>query len=169
MPKGNKHTEEAKRKIGKANKGNISWIKGKHHTKETKRKISKYHIGRNLSEEIKKKISEALKRHWQNGAYDGVFQSPTRPEKEIMRMLKLLKLDYIFQFRPEGYSRPYDFYIQNMNLLIEYDSEYWHRNTQKRDAEKTDYAKRNGYKLLRITEENLDNFRNIIATMEAGA
>jgi very-short-patch-repair endonuclease len=59
----------------------------------------------------------------------------------------------------------YDFYIQHLNLLVEFDGEY-HYNpisfsklisgpdqlalTQIRDRLKTEYAEKNGYKLLRI-------------------
>ena len=37
---GHIHSEETKKKIGKANKGNIPWLKGKHHSEETKKKLS---------------------------------------------------------------------------------------------------------------------------------
>lgn len=158
--KGYKKTEEHKRKIAKANKGRRWKL-----TEETKRKMRKP-----KSEETKRKMkgNQNAKSGWQNGAYDGVFQSPTKPEKEIMKILKLLGINYVFQYRPEGYSKPYDFYISEMNLLIEYDSEYWHRNTQERDKEKTNYAKNNGYKLLRINEENLNNFYNLITNGARG-
>lgn len=112
--------------------------------------------------EVKEKNSKITKERWQNGGFDGVFKSPTMPEKKIMNMLKDLKINYIFQFRPKGYSKPYDFYIPFINLLIEYDSKYWHRNTQARDKEKTEYARNNGYNLLRFNETTLDNFENII-------
>jgi len=118
--------------------------------------------GHKHTEKFKNNQGEITKRQWKKGQFDDVFQSPTQPEKEIMRILENLKLDYIFQFRPDGYSRVYDFYILEMNLLIEYDSKYWHRNTQESDAEKTRYAKDNDYKLLRINEKNLSDFKNII-------
>lgn len=40
-------TEEWKRKIGEANKGNIPWHKGLHHSTETKNKISQSQSGEN--------------------------------------------------------------------------------------------------------------------------
>ena len=55
--KGKHHTEEAKRKVSIANKGRPAQNKGKHHTEEAKRKMR----GRIVSEETRKKISEAKK------------------------------------------------------------------------------------------------------------
>jgi group I intron endonuclease len=56
-----KHSEETKKKIGIANKGNPSWIAGKHHSTETKTKLSEIHQGATMPDEVKKKISEAHK------------------------------------------------------------------------------------------------------------
>lgn len=151
--KGHKHSEETKRKISESHKGKKHPFYGKYHSEKIKKKMSESHKDQKLSEETKRKIKEK----WQNGVYDNrknYPERPTNPEKEIMKRLKELKLNYIFQFRPKGYSKPYDFYIPKMNLLIEYDSEYWHgfEDVKIRDKEKTEYANNNGYKLLRINE-----------------
>ena len=67
MPEGYKISEETRRKISEANKGNhyclgrISPMKGRHHTDEAKRKLSEKGKGRVVSEETKKKLSEAKK------------------------------------------------------------------------------------------------------------
>jgi 5-methylcytosine-specific restriction endonuclease McrA len=53
-------TEETKRKMSKAKKGNQYWL-GKKHTKETKRKMSELHKRENLSLETRKKMSDSLK------------------------------------------------------------------------------------------------------------
>lgn len=114
--------------------------------------------------ELKEKDRRRSKKQWQDGKMDGVFMSPTKPEKEIMRILENFKLDYIFQYRPENYSMIYDFYIPNLNLLIEFDGIYWHSSekVKKRDKEKTEYAEKNNYNLLRIDEHNLHSFKDII-------
>lgn len=92
-------SEEHKRKIGLANKGNkrpdlaeynkkykkgVS-IKGHLHSEESKRKMAESHKGHITSEEQKRKISEKLKgknnwssdankgRHWYNNGVDNVF------------------------------------------------------------------------------------------------
>lgn len=56
--RGRKHTEEHKRKISEANKGQVPWIKGKHHSLASRILLSKSHMGKHLTEEAKKKISE---------------------------------------------------------------------------------------------------------------
>ena len=58
---GVKHTDEAKRKISEANKGEKHAFYGKHHTDETKRKMSETNKGKVFSDETKRKISEANK------------------------------------------------------------------------------------------------------------
>lgn len=76
---GKHHSEEHKRKISEAERGERNWIYGKHHSEETKRKISEavkgernhnygkspWNKGISHSEEAKKKMSEARKgKHW---------------------------------------------------------------------------------------------------------
>jgi group I intron endonuclease len=56
-----KHSEETKKKIGMANRGNPSWIAGKHHSQETKEKMRKIKTGKQLPDAIKIKISNAHK------------------------------------------------------------------------------------------------------------
>lgn len=59
--KGFKLTEETKRKISLARKGNSSWNKGISPSKETREKLRLARIGKKLSEETKKKIGEYRK------------------------------------------------------------------------------------------------------------
>lgn len=108
--------------------------------------------------------SKRMLKFWQDGIFDGVFKSPTKPEKQIIQMLESLRLKYIFQYRPRGYTKPFDFWIPERNLLIEYDSEYWHNlpGAKERDIEKTKYANENGYILLRFNEANVGSFQDII-------
>ena len=66
--KGKKHTEEAKRKMSLARKGQKPWNVGKKHTQETKDKISKarkgqkpWNVGKKHTEATKEKMRLALK------------------------------------------------------------------------------------------------------------
>lgn len=55
------HTEETKRKMSEAKKGENHPMYGKHSTEETKRKISEGNKGKIVSEETKRKLSKANK------------------------------------------------------------------------------------------------------------
>lgn len=59
--KGFRHTEETKRKMSEARRGEKNYFYGKHHTEESKNKLSKANKGRKTSEETKKKLSEVTK------------------------------------------------------------------------------------------------------------
>lgn len=66
--KGRHLSDEHKNKISKAHQGKTSGMKGKHQSDEAKRKCSinniRYWKGKCLSEECKKRISEAQKLRW---------------------------------------------------------------------------------------------------------
>jgi hypothetical protein len=53
---GKTQSEETKRKISEAKKGENNYFYGKSHTEETKKKISQSHEGKKLSEETKQKL-----------------------------------------------------------------------------------------------------------------
>ena len=56
-----KRTEKTKKKMSEARTGEKAYWYGKHHSEDTKKKMSEAKIGITLSEEHKKKISEAHK------------------------------------------------------------------------------------------------------------
>lgn len=120
--------------------------------------------------EYKENHSRRCKKQWKGGKMDGVFISPTKPEKRIMQILKNLKVDYIFQYRPKDFSMIYDLYISIFNLLIEFDGIYWHslEEVKRKDKEKTQYAKDNNYNLLRMNEYDLYIFQDIILKLKKG-
>ena len=88
---GKHHSEESRKKMSEARKGNPSWNKGKHlsaearkkmaeahkgknHSDETRQKIAEAHKGKNHSAETRKKMSEAHKgKHWYNSGMQNVF------------------------------------------------------------------------------------------------
>ena len=52
-----------------------------------------------------------------------------------------------------------DFYVPGKNLVIECDGKYWHSQPKvvKRDRQKTGWILRNGYHLLRLSEDEIRN------------
>ena len=73
-----------------------------------------------------------------------------------------------------GYLR-YDFYVEDLGVLIEYDGVQHERpvahfdrtrdsfkNRKEHDRRKTEYARKNGYKLLRLEKEDLPNLEQLI-------
>jgi hypothetical protein len=112
--------------------------------------------------------------HWSNGVgCPSCFNSnPSKGEVKIYDWLTEHNIHFEFQksfpdlyYKSKNGRLKYDFYIPDQNLLIEFDGEY-HYNpisfskliskedqlllTQTRDRLKTEYAEKNGYKLLRI-------------------
>lgn len=61
MIKGQKHSEDSKKKMSLSLLGRVSAMKGKHHSEFAKIKIGLFNKGKKLSKETKKKISEKLK------------------------------------------------------------------------------------------------------------
>ena len=93
--KGKKCSEETKKKIGAALKGENNGMYGKKHSEETKNKIAETLKGKNTwakgkhhSEETKKKIGEASKgKHWYNNGKENRFCFEC-PEGFVSGMLK---------------------------------------------------------------------------------
>ena len=85
----------------------------------------------------------------------------SKGEKEIIKILSKLKINYIYQFKIENYNYRYDFFIPKLKLLIEFDGiqhfkivnffgKENYEKTIKNDIQKNLIAKRYGYQLLRI-------------------
>jgi hypothetical protein len=69
---GKHHSVESRRKISESNKGELNYMFGKHHSVESRRKMSEANkgntkmLGKTHSEETKRKMSEARKLYYQN-------------------------------------------------------------------------------------------------------
>lgn len=126
---GHKHTPESKQKMSQAQKGKNTWSKG-----------------RKASEETRKRISEASKRHWQNAEYRdkviremirGNHQRPTTPERRVISIIDLYNLP--FKYTGDG-----SFIIHGVNpdfvncngakVVLEIFGDHWH-NPEGRDIE----------------------------------
>jgi len=81
---GFKHTDETRRKISEGGKGKVPWIKGKHHSEETKAKIRASLIGIKRSDETK------LKHHFASlGNKSNTGRKFTEEERRQISILKM--------------------------------------------------------------------------------
>lgn len=87
--KNHTHDEEYKKYMREINLGDKNPFYNKKHTESTKEKIRQKHIGRKLSEETLKKISEKLKGH------KGYFKNHTHSENEKERISNSVKVKII--------------------------------------------------------------------------
>lgn len=151
---GKKRTEETKNKI---RNGNL----GKECTFETKQKMSISAINRGNvlpvdfkhSKETKKKLSDITKLQWMNGIHKPKFKSTGHSEIESI----LVSLNYNVINEYIIFGRPYDIYIPNLNLIIEFNGTYWHLDPRKYDINFYDKSKgRYAYQTWEIDKKKLD-------------
>jgi very-short-patch-repair endonuclease len=92
------------------------------------------------------------------------FYQPSSLECMVQEFFDTNNINYIQQYRPEGYNRVYDFLLPDAMppLLIEVDGTYWHsspgalaRGASEIDAAKDTWAIGNGFDMLRIPEQDL--------------
>ena len=154
-------TQEVKDKIGKANKGKLLGIK----------RPEGFGVGRIQSENTKSKISKTHKEKWITGDIGNKKHYTSKLEKIFEQILEENKIKYIPRFYTPDIKAFYDFRLKNTNILIECDGDFWHcnpinfpepkYNTQKynleRDKIKNQWAKNNGYTLLRFWENDINN------------
>lgn len=125
-------------------------------------------IGRKHSKKTKEKMSES--------AIERILETDqnhtSKLEKEFSKILNSLNIKYTQWFYAKEIKAFYDFYIPIKNIIIEVDGDFWHCNpntkfalpeykTQKknikRDEQKNQWAKDNGFKLLRFWENDIKN------------
>jgi G:T-mismatch repair DNA endonuclease (very short patch repair protein) len=125
-------------------------------------------VGRKHSKKTKEKMSDS--------AIERILETDqnhtSKLEKEFALILNNLKIKYTQWFYAKDIKAFYDFYIPLKNTIIEVDGDFWHCNpnskfalpeykTQeknlKRDQQKTQWAKDNGFKLLRFWEYDIKN------------
>ena len=173
-------TNEQKAKISKSLKGHIV-------TQETKDKISEIHKGKSKSEEHRRKISEFMrtrigkknnfygKKHSEESKMKNRLATITRLEnsthskytntgieRKIENVLLELKINYKKNYPIKNITHAYnsDFYIEEINTIIEADGNYWHNFPYGRDIDnlRNEELVKNGYGLIRFwgTEINKD-------------
>jgi len=97
--------------------------------------------------------SKRIKDAWARGDFDdrrSGIESPSGPESHLMEIFDDWGVGYVFQF-PIKHKR-YDFFLPSHNLIIEYDSTYWHSEPEHiaNDAYKDNLAIRAGIELFRL-------------------
>ena len=105
----------------------------------------------------------------------------TKGENRIIKFLEDNNIDFVFQKKFDGLkninSLYYDFYIPELNVLVEYDGEFHYIDIFKnnsfepakmRDVLKDEYAKNNNIKLIRIPYWDFDNIETILKTQLTG-
>ena len=98
----------------------------------------------------------------------------SKGENKIERFLNINDIEYIHQYKIEGYNYRYDFYLPDHNLLIEYDGrqhyepvKHWGgvkslKQNKINDLKKTTLAKNKGMKLLRIPYWKFKEIKSIL-------
>lgn len=76
-----------------------------------------------------------------------------------------LGLKFVDEYRPKGTRRIFDFYLYELNILVEADGDFWHysqwaseRGIPKRDKDKEQWAISQGFKVMRIKGSDVDKF-----------
>ena len=116
-----------------------------------------------VSEIIKKNIERSKKPHPKYGTskLETIFETD---------ILKKLKVSYQRQFYAKDIKRYYDFYLPELNVLIEVDGDYYHsygkiyeemtpmqKKNHRVDEIKNEWAALHGYALIRIWEHDIRN------------
>jgi very-short-patch-repair endonuclease len=89
---------------------------------------------------------------------DGVYSSSiSKGELELLSKLREKVGEVVHQFTVPNYHRVYDMYIPALNLIVEYDGDYWHREEKYlvKDALDTAKAIKRGYIIFRYWESKV--------------
>lgn len=155
--------EELRRQHSERMSGPSNAMRGKKHSKETKEKISITKI-----------------RQYENGEIKFNAINSSSQELEISNYFKDNNINFVQQFQIYGHSFFYDFYLPELNIIIEFNGDYWHANPEKyksgttlniqnaepvlvdkiweRDKLKRIIAEENGYKIFYIWESDYKKF-----------
>jgi len=170
---------------------------GKKHTEETKNQISKSRMGKGAGEnnymanpEHRERIANMIRKKWKDGEMEhvrkifsetmketrrlGKIKSVIRSKKEKNIIKEIEKLGYIVKHSLKVGTKICDIYIPILNLVIEFNGDYWHCNPNKYNADyyhqvkqktaqelwdydknKIDLIKENGYNLEVVWESDL--------------
>jgi len=133
-------------------KGEGNPFYGKKHSKESLKKMSKSKKGQNMGdknhmkqEKYRQMSRDIMRSNWDNGILDrkvmsdmmketrrsGKLKSVIRSEKEKEIVVEIRKMGYVVQHSLRVETKIYDIFIPSLNLVIEYNGDYWHCNPKK--------------------------------------
>jgi hypothetical protein len=142
------------------------------HKLKLRKKKSKTRINFTHSDETKSKLSEITKQQWINGVHKPIYKS--KGHSEIIDIITnagyTVKDEYIIN------GKPYDVYVFEKNLIIEFNGTYWHRDPRfyndkesskiwEKDQLKIETAIQKGYRAETIWQfdwERCDNKKQFI-------
>lgn len=154
----------------------ISDITKQRQSKSAKARKIHGHTGHRHSEESKNKMRIATLNAIKNGKMP---QTKTKCHIEMAKILNDLNISFEEEFMVSYWS--FDFYLNDLDILIEVDGDYFHSNplfykkpktkTQKinasRDKKKNEFCKANNLTLIRFWEHDIHNNReDVICRLE---
>jgi len=190
--------------MGESFIGNGNHFYGKTHTKESKEKISKSRKGKGIGENNsmsnlvwRKKAYNNLKKKWDSGEMEharkimsdtmketrrsGKLKSVIRSKKEKEIIIEIKKMGYAVKHSFKVDTKICDVFIPTLNLIIEYNGDYWHCNPKKYDPDyfnqkkqktakelweydknKIDLIREKGYNLEIVWESDLNDDNTLI-------
>ena len=115
------------------------------------------------TDEVKEICRQAKIKNMKDGVY---ASSVSRGENKLLEKLREKFGEVIHQFTVPNYHRVYDMYIPSLNLIVEYDGDYWHREEKylPKDSRDTAKAIKRGFKIFRYWESTVkeQGFDNIV-------
>lgn len=112
--RGQAWTAEERAKHSQRMLGSCNAMRGQHHTEDTRATLS-----------------EIKKRQYANGEVHFRRYKISAPEREFHQFLQGQGVPFTPQYHIQGVPFLYDIFIPHLNLLIEYQGDYWHANPRK--------------------------------------
>ena len=169
--KGKKNVGQKERMLGEANP---NWNGGVNKIRKEKGSLSRPGqlngmFGKNHTTSAIEKMRQAKLQNYK----DGIYKSKSAGECQLAEELQKKFPDLVWQYTIPNYHRIYDMYIPSLNLIVEYDGDYWHREEKYLSKDRKDTAKaiKQGFKIFRywesiVKQKGIDNIVEDIVKLE---
>lgn len=144
--------------------------------------ILKTHKRKNLSitqvQNLSKTSSQKMCKSCSNSEYYVLSKTKknTKPERILKEILKELNIEFKQSYKYQGYY--FDFYLLELDILVEVDGNYWHgkglewgelnktqKASRKNDQKKNDLCLESQKKLIRLWEDEISK-ENVISKLK---